>query len=98
MEEIENILSEYKEQILNEKAILLNKKILDLTIELDKTKIERNKLMFDLKKSGKTLKTLSEIFELSPKAVFDVTLNEERGYKTALKRRYEKNLAKILSP
>ncbi len=91
-------LFQYKEQILNEKAVLLNKKILDLTIELDKTKIERNKLMFDLKESGKTLKTLSEIFKLSQTAVFDIVLNEERGYKTALKRRYEKNVAKISSP
>jgi len=91
-------LFQYKKQILNEKAVLLNKKILDLTIELDKTKIERNKLMFDLKESGKTLKTLSEIFKLSQTAVFDIVLNEERGYKTALKRRYEKNVAKISSP
>lgn len=91
-------LFQYKEDILNEKAVLLNKKILDLTIELDKTKIERNKLMFDLKESGKTLKTLSEIFKLSQTAVFDIVLNEERGYKTALKRRYEKNVAKISTP
>ena len=74
---------------MKNKADLLTKEIKNLQKSLDNATNERNKHILIDYDGGKTLKECSQKWNLSQTSIFYIVLNEQKGRKTALKRRLE---------